>query len=91
VVNFYGRKAVRSLPSWGDRLGQYGIKLKGELLGLWDPQNRDPPRRRRKYHPQNLQLFAETDFSVGLFSPPRRVGVLISDIYMYLPYMCMEG
>jgi hypothetical protein len=36
---------LQGLPRWCDRFGQYGIKVEGELLGLWDPQNRDPRRK----------------------------------------------
>ena len=36
------------------------LRYQGELLGLWDPQNRD---LRRKLTP-------ETKFSVGCLSPP---------------------
>ena len=38
----------------------FSLRYQGELLGLWDPQNRD---LRRKLPP-------ETMFSVGLLSPP---------------------
>ena len=51
----------------GDVTGFY-LRYQGELLGLWDPQNRDP---RRKPTP-------ETKFSVVLLSPPLGGGVLIS-------------
>ena len=44
------------------------VRYQAELLGLWDPQNRD---LRRKSPP-------ETEKSVGLLSPPLEWGVLIS-------------
>ena len=48
------------------------FRYQGELLGLWDPQNRD---LRRKPPP-------ETKFLVGLLSPPSGCGVLISGYNM---------
>ena len=56
----------------------YTLRYQGELLGLWEPQNRD---LRRKPPP-------ETEFLVGCLSPPLGRGVLISghNIYTYHIY-----
>ena len=43
---------------------QSHLRYQGELWGIWDPQNRDPRRK----------LLPETEFSVGLLSPPLRAG-----------------
>ena len=57
------------------------VRYQGELLGLWDPQNRDLyVDRRRKLPP-------ETKFLGGLLSPPSGVGVLISGRNIFTTYV----